>query len=428
MGKFSISKFNFIFLHLFSFVLVFGILYLFKFINILPNLTNLLNWDAAYYFDISSKGYQSPYSENHNTAFFPLLPFFIYFFNLNGVNASIFNLILFYISLYLVFDTFKIKQEQKLFIISFPSFVYCFIPYTEGLFLFFSTVFLIGLHKKNMWFIILGILFSSITRTSALVFIPAFIFLCIIDLLQKNRSHIKFYVSGIISSIIGTLIVYVIQYIQTGVWFANFKVMKHWDRVFSLPSLKLTTWGEFNLLWLDTHSYLYFIISIVFILYIIYNVIYKTNNVKINGSELYSFAYLTLIGLTVLLYSPKAYETYTTIFGLNRYVFCTAFFVFAIIYILNTNNLLNKVFIYFFIFGIIIIFIQFYRFESYYLLGQNIEKYSLKYFIYFLLCAIYFMIPFIFKYLKKQYYVIFIINIFLQVYLFNLFINREWIG
>lgn len=429
MSKISLNKFNFIFLHFFSFIIIFSLLYLFKVINLLPSLTNLLNWDAAYYFDISSNGYQSPYSDNHNTAFFPLFPFFIYLLKLNGITASIFNLILFYISLYLIFDTIKIRQEYKLFIVSFPSFVFCFIPYTEGLFLFFSTLFLLGLYNKNIWYVIIGVLFSSITRTSSLVFIPAFIFLSLVDLIQKNKSNLKYYVTGIISSVLGTFIVYVIQYLQTGVWFANFKVMKHWDRVFSIPSFNLTTWGEFNLLWLDSHSYLYFIVSILFISYIIYNLILKKNEIiSTNNSELYSFAYIVLIGLTVLLYSPKAYETYTTIFGLNRYVFCTAFFVFAIIYILNSEYFINKIFIYLYVIAVALIFAQFYNFDNYFLLGQNIGKFSFKYFIYFIICAIYFAIPFTFKYLKKQYFLIFIINIFLQVYLFNLFINREWIG
>lgn len=430
MNKFSINKLNFILIHFISFALIFSILYLFKFINILPSLTNLLNWDAAYYFDIATNGYQNPNSDNHNTAFFPLFPLFIYIFKLNGILASVFNLLLFYISLYLIFDTYKIKLEQQLLIVSFPSFVFCFIPYTESLFLFFSTLFLVGIQKRKISFVIIGVLFSSITRTSALVFIPAFIFLIIFDSMLKKKENIRIYLIAILTSIIGTFIVYWVQFLQTGVWFANFKVMKHWDRVFSLPSIKLTTWGEFNLLWLDTHAYLYFILSAILLIYVctllIKNQLNYINN--INSSMIYAFAYIVLIGLTVLLYSPKAYETYTTIFGLNRYVFCTAFFILAIIQIINENELFEKIYKYIFAISILIIFIQFYTFETYYFLGQKIDRFSSKYFIYFILSAIYFSIPYMYKYLKSQYSLIYIINIFLQVYLLNLFLNNEWIG
>jgi hypothetical protein len=430
MNKFLINKINFIAIHFISFTLIFCILYLFKFINILPSLSNLLNWDAAYYFDIANNGYQNPNSNNHNTAFFPLFPFFIYLFKLNGIFASLFNLVIFYTSLYLLFETYKIEIEKKLLIISFPSLVFCFIPYTESLFLLFSTIFLIGIHNRNIKYVFLGVILASITRTSALVFIPAFTFLIIIDLILKRSENLKIYLSGISASILGTLIVYLIQYLQTGVWFANFKVMKHWDRVFSIPSFKLTTWGEFNLLWLDSHAYLYFIISVLILVYISINILFNKKDSIINNysSELYSLTYIVLIGLTVLLYSPKAYDTYTTIFGINRYVFSTAFFIISLIYFLNEKYLYKNLIKYFLVTGLVIIFIQFYSFDTYYLLGQKIDRFSLKYFIYFMICCLYFSLPFIYKYIKKHYAVVFIINIFLQVYLYNLFINKEWIG
>lgn len=195
-------------------------------------------WDAAIYKCISERMY-SPENDcmgNVRAAFFPLFPALWKITNASPIGISIINYFLFILSIaLLVLFLLKASIGDKILtyaiLISLPSVIIFYIPYTEALFLFTMTVAAIGiLKKKYMIFFAGGLLMSMVRPATAFILIAI---ACVeLMILIKNRNYrlfLKEIILKFLPFIIGYLSTVVIQYFYTGSWTAMIEAQKHWS-------------------------------------------------------------------------------------------------------------------------------------------------------------------------------------------------------
>lgn len=317
------------------FVSIYYILYSCGIITAIPNSVNLINWDANWYQSIRDKNYEYFWFMASNSAFFPLFSYCWKLLGLSSVGISVFNLFLFLVSLNLLYRTFSITQKQLLLYLSLPSVLFFGVPMSESFFFFFCTLFLIGLKKDNVYLIVFGLLFASLTRATAMFFIPCILAM---ELTTCEKLFDKQCLKNILLysfvSLLGLFIVVLIQYAYTGVWFAFAKQqLRFWKHSFDLPTFPLVSHGGENTLWLDgtafVMGFLFLFISIVLFFKKLINASRLNKDLLKDKSFFYSLYYVSVITVYALFFNSKCMEAQTTIDSISRYFFCTAFFVLA---------------------------------------------------------------------------------------------------
>ena len=402
----------------FHFIGLFGILFLLHFLQIIQ-LSNIFQWDAGWYKSIVDNGYVFKENEQSNLAFYPLFPLFWKFLHVSYIGVSIYNLILYLAALVIINTVFKLGYKKTLIFASLPSMFFCFMPYSESLFLFFSTLFLVGYYQKKQWLIIVGLFFASITRSVAPIFLVAIVFVeltsstfSIRGVLQKIK-NIALYVSSVI---LGICSVAVIQYLYTGKWFYFIEVQKYWGKQVSIPKIPFTTWDSNRLMWLDGISIIIGIISLGFIIHILYTWIRNTF-VQNEYSKIFSFSivYLFLVSLITMLTSVVDGGSNTTsIYSLNRYVLAVPFMFPVIAHVFsNSFTIQNK---WWFIAALLV-------FVGVFLNNHN----PLNTFIIVVFFGLTYMLA-IKKSVEKYWYVLYSVNVILQIVLIAWFTHGKWIG
>src|SRR5690554_6421744 len=167
--------------------IIYVLLDLFGFIYTVPNNTNLLNWDAKWYFSIKDSGYEFIENSMCNLAFFPLFPLVWDVLDVSPTHISIFNSLVFFISFIFFYRKEYTNLLSFLFILSIPSFIFFALPYSESLFFISSSLIILGYNKESNSLKNIGFLFSSMTRSVSIIFIPAII---ICDLVL-NKGKLK---------------------------------------------------------------------------------------------------------------------------------------------------------------------------------------------------------------------------------------------
>ena len=224
----------------------------------IPDETNLLNWDAKWYYLIMKRGYIFVPSRTCNLAFFPLFPYIWKLTMLSPPLISLFNFIIFLISYYYLIKRFSISLPFVLFTLSFPSFIFFALPYSEATFFAFSLLIVVGFLEKNEKMLVLGFFVTSLIRSVSIVFIPAII---ISEILSKNlhKSSIKEklirVLPKVLASLTGLLSSALIQGIQTGKWFYFFEIQQFWRRTWLFPKFPLTTYAPEKIMGIDAISF-----------------------------------------------------------------------------------------------------------------------------------------------------------------------------
>lgn len=198
---------------------------------------NFQTWDAAIYKCMSEKMY-SPENDclgNVRAAFFPLFPFLWKITHVSPIGISIINYFLFIISIALLVSLFlKTPLSNKMItyatLISLPSVIIFYIPYTEALFLFTMTVTAIGILKKKYTIFFTGSFLMSMVRpATAFILIAIAIVEVMILIKNKNyRSFIKEILLKFLPFMLGYACTIFIQYLYTGSWMAMLEAQKHW--------------------------------------------------------------------------------------------------------------------------------------------------------------------------------------------------------
>jgi hypothetical protein len=370
--------------------------------------TNFLNWDAEHYNYIKENGYLG-----FRVAFFPLFPLVWRFLSVGEFGIVIVNAIVFLLSFYILIEKLNIKRaEEILLYLSIPSFIFFFLPYSESIFFLCSTIILLGLKNNKDYLIYIGLFLAILSRPAFTIFIPA---LVITEFLNNNRDK-KYLRIGIYSflSLLGLLLVGIIQFYDTGEWFNFFSVQKGWGNQFQIPKLPLTSWAGGFIVRTDGFALLIGVLSGGFLSALILKLKWIKGNIP-PKEVIFSLAYLGGITLSVLLFRGGS------LFSLNRFVFATPFIIVVINYwITQQINLRIKQL--YLIYGLIFIF--WLLFGSYVHIQQIIK---------FALLSLYAILMFAIKsdnemIRKYSLILLIILNFTFQVIFYLRFLNGEWVG
>ncbi len=195
-------------------------------------------WDADIYHCIRENMYTKEngcYSQVKG-AFFPLFPLLWKFSGLNSIGISLFNYFIFILSIaILVQQLVKSQAKDKLriflLLITLPSSVIYFIPYTESLFLFTMTMALIGANKNKYWLYFFSCLALAMLRPATL-FILLAIFAVDVFCLVSHRKwglFVKFFTKKALPFLLGYILVIAIQYASTGSLLTMLDAQTYWQ-------------------------------------------------------------------------------------------------------------------------------------------------------------------------------------------------------
>lgn len=412
---------SFIYYSLFSFLFCL-LLFVFQQTDLLQQ-KNLLNWDAAHYEFIKNYGY-----EGFRTAFFPLFPFFWKALNVAPIGIAVINGFVFIISISILAYYFEVNLRNQLLLLSVPSLFFMFVPYTESLFFLFGTLLIIGLHRNNIPLIAIGLLFSSMVRPSAYVFIPAII---ITEYLTMSSLSLFFKRAAGFSLIIisGLFITILIQYYYTHQWFAFFEAQKGWDNQLRIPKLPLTSWSGDNIVRLDGSALLVGCIALIALLKLAFSHFYYKVKTGLSKAFIFPLLYLTGMSLIVLLFRGGS------LYSLNRFIYASPYFIVAFIFFLNQSPS-TPIFLLLERSGrgrgnrgeaymLLLTFSIFWLLFGSYVHIQTFMKYELL--------AVYLLLAFLVnsnnnKIKTVAYYSFFSVSMILQMYFKFRFLNNQWVG
>lgn len=250
-----------ILLHIVLLYSIYSVMNSYGLVNI-PNESNLKVWDAVWYETIRDYGYLYLPERICNLAFFPLFPYVWRLLSVNSLVISEINLMVFLVSFYYLFKDKKTPFVVFLGLISTPSLLFMFLPYTEAFFFACSTLILIGYRNKNLTLLLVGIAGCSLTRSVSMVFIPA---LFLTEILSAERSIYKN--KNLIPALAVTITCFaavtLIQWVQTGKWLYFLAVQKYWHRALSIPALPFSASAANRIGAIDTISLLLGMIAMI---------------------------------------------------------------------------------------------------------------------------------------------------------------------
>ena len=205
---------------------------------------------------------------------------------------------------------------------SVPCLIFMFLPYSEAVFFLSCTILIAGLQKNNYALLIAGTFLAGLTRPVSTVFIPAFIVLSI--LAQGNPANeIRSSLKMILVCLLSLLVVFVIQYFQTGEWFSFFRIQKEWGNYLRLPSLPLNSWAGGFILRLDSIAFFTGISSLAYLIFLFMKKI-RHEQITVSRPVVFSLCYLALLTFIILFTRGGVLNS------LNRYLFCSVFFIIAL--------------------------------------------------------------------------------------------------
>ncbi|MEQ9299929.1 MAG: hypothetical protein RIF33_15245 [Cyclobacteriaceae bacterium] len=302
-----------------------------------------LRWDAGWYNSIVKNGYSYHTDKASNVAFFPLFPWLWQLTGLDSNGISVVNALIFLSALYLLAHSLKLKVSEVLLFISFPSIMFCYVPYSEALFFLGGTLILIGLKKESLWYLSIGIIITCLDRKIGGVFS-----LCILLTLFLT-AHKYPNLKEVVVCLLLILLVFGVsslvkqyQVFEAGVNFDYMDVIAQWYRVLRFPKLPLTTTNlHWHNVWLDFSALFLGITSGVLLIYSFYRKIWRTS-LPLPPELVFSLLYLAGTTAIVLIFSPNFGGRGTNIHGLNRYLFATPFFITAIHYAAQRLQMTKK--------------------------------------------------------------------------------------
>ena len=419
----GLNPFQFVFIHVSSLAFVYLLLKFLGVVHDLPKANGIYFWDAAWYNQISLLGYHYSGTGQSNSAFYPLFP---YLWRLTGfqlAGISILNATLGLVSIWRLSVNFKWELSESLLYLSFPSMFFLYVPYSESCFFFFTALFLIGLSQENKWLISIGLILASVTRASAIFFIPAFFFMEILSVERSQISRVKLkrnlclYLACVC---IGMVIVTVVQYIDTGIWFVYYKAqMAGWPRTLQIPGFPLRTWDNYRVIWIDGIAAFIGVVACFVSLKTFFSwIVVRPAGMVPDKAYLFSICYLSLAFGSILFFNPKDIEGSTHVFVMNRHIIAAPFLgIFLHKHFLERKlNLLYLTFFTLSAIGIWLLFADFKTlFESYYFSTLSVYVFV-------------FLLMFVSKSFSNLWIPNYCLNLIMQVWLFDSFYQGLFIG
>jgi hypothetical protein len=286
-----------------------------------------LQWDAGWYYSIKMNGYQFNPAAQSNTGFFPLFPMIWKLSGLGPRGISILNLAFFTGGIFLLAWQFKIDKYILLFYLSLPAIFFNYIPYSEALFFFTASIFLVGFKRNSIWLIGIGLFLSSLARATAIFYIPTLLGLCIYYFSKDNfRRMLPKYGIYVLIVLIAFFLVIFYQWTITGKWFAyTFQQINFWDHGIRFPKFPLTDWYVIDNLWHDTFALGLSVIALILLGFAFFRRWFK-KDLKVfedDPASLFSVFFLTGLLFYVLLFHPD--HDGTSLLSTSRYICCVPF-------------------------------------------------------------------------------------------------------
>ena len=397
---------------------------------------NFENWDAAIYSCISKKMY-IPEKECYGTvrsAFFPLFPILWRITNSSFIGISLINYFLFTLSIaLLVMMLLKEPINHKLgvyaILISIPSSIVFYIPYSESAFLFTMVIATIGVLKKKYWIYFVGILLFSMVRPASVFALMAIIAAELMIFFKNRDWHnlLKRIAYGSIPFLLGYICVFIIQFLYSGSWTTFLDAQKYWEGGFSL----IRSISDWSLESFGLTSFAMIFICLPALSYIIYLLFAKnklltpkSNGISVDFEKQYlllvSLLYLSGIFVFTLLTSGGNFHSFF------RFTLGSPFFYIALLVLLSQlfNNEI-KPFLRSFIISVILLFVFMFFVDF------GGERMQFSYFgpLMFILTSLFLLIrrhiPFPIQILTTLF--IIFLNTIWNTYLLNIFLSNGWI-
>lgn len=309
---------------------------------------NILQFDALLYQKIATNGY----IEDYLFAFFPLFPLVWGILNFGPISIAILNSIVYFFGIILLFEKLKLKANTaSIFLVSMPFNIFYFIPYTESFFFFASVLVIIGIKNKNDFVLYTGLLIAGLIRPSITLFLPTIILYY--SLTCRNTSIFKKLIFPLLFSLIGLLITNYYQFLFSNEWFSFYNAQSLWDNKIRWPNLPFKSWGGDFITLIDAFAFFVGLSFFIFLSILFYKKHFLKQSLKIKNHELFSLIFAVGSFAIIIIYRGGV------LFSLNRFIFSTAFFIPAFLFIssyIKTLLILNakKYFIFYFIFSLII--------------------------------------------------------------------------
>lgn len=291
------------------------------------NFNRLYNWDAEHYVEIKNNFYANFRGENGDErAFFPLFPLIWRFSGLSQIGISVFNLIAYITSQSFIFTYLKLKKHEILALMSVPSLIFMYVPYTESLFYFGSAILFMGSIKKKNGIVFIAFLLLSLTRPAYSILLPAYLGAQFF-LNQSLKKALKKVSVAVLACTLATFIVGFIQKKYSGEWFGFLYAQKAspWFNVLQIPTLPFRSWEQFPAMPLDYFSLFFGVLSSIYLFTLFLKKIQR-NQIVQNEIFIVSIFYIIGISLAVLLFRGGSFHS------LNRFIFSTIFSQIFIIY------------------------------------------------------------------------------------------------
>lgn len=396
---------------------------------------NLLNWDASIYNCLQERMYvvERDCYGHVRSAFFPLFPLIWRATNSSPKVISVINYLIFVISIaILTLHLLKTSDYKMMMIfavlITLPSTIIYYIPYTEALFLLTMTIAAIGILKNKYWIYFIGFLLLAMVRP-ATVFGLLAILATEMFMFFRHKQVKELFTNALFKSlpfILGFFFSFLIQYLYSGTWTSFVNATKAWSgKIQAFTSI--TDWSVEGF---GMNSFALFFVAIpatVFLGYSIFNFLGKnvvslklTENNPSNYLLIMSLFYLSGIMLFTLITSGGNLHSFF------RFTLVSPFFYIAFIQLLNhiSKFKIKQIIVTFILFSLPLI--LFLSLTSY---GGSRFEFS---FVGLYLLTLSFLYLGIKNYLCKtsdyiSFSLIIFSNIVWNTYLFNAYLSNSWV-
>ncbi len=330
-----VFDFKSIFFRSFIFSLIYGVLfYALQFffvrigmLGIEPDTSNLLLWDAWYYYNIAEEGYLK---DSHNTGFFILFPLIWKLSHLSVWGICALNVILFSVGFGVLCKMYAIT-DKKIYLLwlTLPPIYFAFLPYTEALFFLLGSLSLYALSRKRYGWLWLCLFLLSLVRVTAVFLTPALIYMELVSNSPKDwyKSLVRALLRYITPIFLALGLFILWQYYETGIWMAYFKKQStHWGHVFSWPGIPFSNieGGDVRYHWLSALGM--FIHLLAFVSLTVTGIKWLKGEIYKDNIFIFSAGYLFMVLLSIIFMNPKYAGSTTNIMGVMRYTFVTPFF------------------------------------------------------------------------------------------------------
>lgn len=276
------------------------------------------------------------------SAFFPLFPLMWRLTNSSPIAITLINYVIFILSISLLVLHLLKEDKWKMLmtfgiLITLPSTIIYYIPYTEALFLLTMTIAAIGILKNKYWIYFISFFLMAMVRP-ATIFVLIAIFATETFIFFRHKQITALIKNSFLMALpflLGYFFSLLIQYIYSGSWTSFINATKAWSGKIQ----KLSAIADWSVEGFGMNSFAVFFVTVpatIFLVYLIFNL----NNKKIFSMKLpekYGQNYLLLIS-TCYLAAIFVFTLVTSGGNLHsffRFTLTSPFFYIAMIILIN---------------------------------------------------------------------------------------------